>query len=111
MEDNNNKNIVSELSNFHLHTQIGIGLCALFLIFCFIITLSVKWFLMVPIALGSGYLFYTRKGQSTGLEEDVCTYGYWTIGGLFIMRDIYWSSKIMELVDSMSQFKNAFGNF
>ena len=108
MDENSSQDLVSDFKSFHLHTHLGLGLCILFLICCFIVTIAIKWFLMVPFAIGSGYLLYSRKDHSTGLEKDVCTYGFWGITALFIIRDINMSSKLAELVNAAQQLQGFF---
>jgi len=105
---NDNEDLINDIKNFHLHTLLGAGLSIIFLVFCFIITLAVRWYLMIPIAIGSAYLLFSRKDNSTGLEKKVCTYGLWVIIGLFIVRDIYMSNKLALIVNAASEFQNFF---
>ena len=103
-----NEDLFNDIKNFHHFTFLGVGLAFIFLVLCFIVTLSVRWYLMIPIAIGSFYLLFSRKDNSAGLEKKVCTYGLWVITGLFIIRDIDMSNKVGGIIDAARSFQNLF---
>ena len=101
-------NWADDIKNFHHFTLLGVGLSFIFLVFCFIVSLSVRWYVMIPIAIGSFYLLFSRKDNNAGLQKKVCTYGLWVIIGLFIIRDIDMSNKLVGIIDAARNFKNLF---
>ena len=105
MDQNSSQDLVSDFKSFHLHTHLGLGLCILFLICCFIVTIAIKWFLMVPFAIGSGYLLYSRKDHSTGLEKDVCTYGFRSFNYSNLTNHIPYLEKGVIYTEILNMFK------
>jgi len=102
----NKENFIGAIRKFHYLTFVGLGLIFVFIIFCFITDIVVRWWLMVPIFIGSVAVLLKRKNQSLGLEKKVCIYGIWVIIVIFIIRDILISHKIAILLDG---FRNATG--
>lgn len=84
-------------------TLVGVGLVILFFIFCFIVDLVIRWWIMVPIAAISIYLLYNNQKKTAGLEKKFCIYGIYIIIGLFILRDIVMSYKMASLIDSLRE--------
>lgn len=96
------EDLIGNIQKFHLLTFVGLGLILVFIIFCFITYLAIQWWLMVPIAIGSAVLLFKRKKEASGLEKQVCTYGIWTIIGVFILRDIVMAHQFVSLIDGLS---------
>jgi len=94
-----NEDLINKVRKFDPLTFVGVGLIFIFLIFCFIYNLTVRWWLMVPIAIASVVLLNKRKNESSGIEKQVCIYGKWVIIGIFIIRDIVISHKIAAILD------------
>jgi hypothetical protein len=94
--------LADRVKGFNPLTLVGAGLIIVFLVFCFISTLAVRWWLMVPIALASFVLLSKSKGAAAGLEKNVCVYGIWAIIALFILRDIYMAHSLAALLDTFS---------
>jgi hypothetical protein len=91
-------------------TLVGVGLIILFFIFCFIVDLAIRWWIMVPIAAISVYLLYNNQKKTVGLERKFCIYGIWIIISLFILRDIVMSYKMASLIDSFRATAKDFQN-
>ncbi len=100
----NKEELINNAKKFHPLTFAGLGLILVFTIFCFLEGLTIRWWLMVPIAIGSGYLLYKRHQESTGLEKQVCFYGLWTMAVIFILRDIAIVHMIASFVDGFKNF-------
>lgn len=104
------EDLIGTIKKFHLLTFGGVGLILVFIIFCFITDLAIRWWLMVPIAIGSATLLFKRKKEASGLEKQVCIYGIWTIIGVFILRDIVMAHKVASLIDDFSDSAREFQN-
>jgi hypothetical protein len=91
-------------------TLVGIGLIMLFFIFCFIVDLVIRWWIMVPVAAVSVYLLYNNQKKTVGLERKFCIYGIWIIIALFIFRDIVISHKMASLIDGLRSTAKDFQN-
>ena len=106
------EDLIGNIKKFHPLTFVGVGLIFVFVIFCFITDLAIRWWLMVPIAIGSAALLFKRKKEASGLEKQVCFYGIWTIIGVFILRDIVMAHKVASLIDGLrgaaQEFQNMF---
>jgi len=104
----NKEDFIGTIKGFHYLTFLGIALIFVFIIFCFITDIAVRWWVMVPIFIGSVAALFKRKNQSSGLEKQVCNYGIWVIIVVFIIRDIVMAHKIAYMMDSI---RNAVGEF
>ena len=105
-----NSDFQQKLSGFHQNTLIALGLAALFIVLCFINTTVIRWWLMVPLALGAGYLMFNRFQQSDGDEKKVCLYGLWVISIAFVLRDIYLAHGIATFADGMNNMAHQLQN-
>ena len=56
-------------------TLIGLSLIIIFFLFCFIMDIVIRWWVMIPIAGISIYLLYNNLNKTTGLEKKFCIYG------------------------------------
>jgi len=108
----NENGMVESIKKFHMLTFVGLGLLLLFIIFCFITTVAVRWWLMIPIAVAGVIVLYTRMKQASGLEKKVCLFAVWGMVTVFVLRDIVMSYRVASLLDGMQdladQFRNAF---
>lgn len=108
----NENSMVESIKKFHVLTFVGLGLLLLFIIFCFITSVAVRWWIMVPIAVAGVTVLYTRMKQASGLEKKVCVFAIWGMVAVFVLRDIVMSYRIASLIDGMQdmadQFRNAF---
>ncbi len=93
------QDIITTLQNFQLHTLIALGLAVAFLVFQLVPDLRYIWWLNIPAAAASGYMFWRQDGNVKGIEAKVCRYGLFTVAALFLWRDIYLSNQLNELQD------------
>lgn len=93
------QDIVTTLQNFQPHTLIALVLAVAFLVFQLVPDLRYIWWLNIPAAAASGYMFWRQDGNVTGIEAKVCRYGLFAVAALFLWRDIYLSNQLNELQD------------
>ncbi len=93
-KDNPVQDIMSTLQSFQLNTLIALGLAVAFLIFQLGPDLRYIWWLNIPAAGASGYMFWRQDGNVKGLEAKVCRYGLFAVVALFLWRDIYLSNQL-----------------
>ncbi|WP_139164002.1 hypothetical protein [Desulfoluna spongiiphila] len=102
------KQAMEAIKTFNPLTFAGVGLILLFVILCFIGGLSIRWWLMVPVAVAGVALLMKQKTESTGLELQVCTYGIWAMVAVFLLRDIMMAHQVATVVDGFSDVMNNF---
>ena len=88
---------IALVRGFQLNTLIALGLTVAFLVFQLIPDLRYIWWLNIPTAAVSGYMFWRQDANVTGVEAKVCRYGLFTVAALFLWRDIYLSNQLNEL--------------
>lgn len=93
---------MEHIKSFDPLTLVAAGLALAFLIFCFIDTLAIRWWVMIPVAAGSFFCARNRMQSAEGVELLVCKISMWSALGLFILRDMYMSSKFAELYDAIN---------
>jgi len=81
-------------------TACGLGL--LFVIFLFFEATTIRWWLMLPLALVSFYLFHIQRGQTSGVEKKVCCWGYWIVIVAFLLRDMCLSGQLLAAYQRLS---------
>lgn len=82
-------------SAFSPMTKIASLLGLLFVVFLFFQATTIRWWVMLPLALVSFILFYIQRGQTTGLEKKVCCWGSWIVLVAFLLRDMCLSGQVM----------------
>jgi hypothetical protein len=81
--------------SFSPMTLVACGLGFLFVIFLFFEATTIRWWIMLPLALVSFILFNIQRGQTEGAEKAVCGWGYWLIIVLFLLRDMCLSGQVV----------------
>ena len=76
-------------------TWIAVILGALFVLFLFFQATTVRWWLMLPMAAVSLYLFSVQRGQTSGTEKSVCCWGFWIVVAGLILRDMCLSGQLV----------------
>lgn len=76
-------------------TKIAGLLGLLFVVFLFFQATTIRWWIMVPLAVVSVILFHIQRGQTEGLEKKFCNWGYWIVIVAFILRDLCLSGQVM----------------
>ncbi len=85
---------IALVRGFQLNTLIALGLTVAFLVFQLIPDLRYIWWLNIPTAAASGYMFWRQDANVKGVEAKVCRYGLFTVAALFLWRDIYLSNQL-----------------
>lgn len=84
-------------ASFSLMTHAAVVLGALFLLFMFFETTTIRWWIMLPLAILSFWLFTIQRGQTQGFEQTVCRWGAWIIVLAAILRDMCLSGQLVSL--------------
>jgi hypothetical protein len=72
------------------------GFGFLFVVFMFFEATTIRWWIMLPLALLSFLLFHIQRGQTEGFEKKVCCWGYWIVILAFLLRDMCLSGQVMS---------------
>lgn len=83
-------------SSFSPMTWTAWGLALLFVVFMFIEATTIRWWIMLPLALVSFALFNMQRGQTEGTEKKACCWGYWLIIVAFLLRDMCLSGQLVS---------------
>ncbi len=75
----------------------------LFVLFLFFEATTIRWWLMLPLAIASFVLFHIQRGQTSGLEKKVCDWGYWIVLVTFILRDMCISGQLVAAYQRMTE--------
>ena len=89
-------------SAFSPVTLIAMGLGLLYVIFMFFEATTIRWWIMVPLAVISFVLFNIQRGQTTDLEKKVVCWGYWIILLAFIVHDMCLSGQLVAAYHRLS---------
>ena len=81
--------------SFSPMTQLAGLFGILFVLFMFFEATTIRWWLMLPLALVSYVLFHIQSGQSEGLEKKVCGWGGWIVLAALILRDMCLSGQLV----------------
>lgn len=84
-------------------TLAAVGLTGLFLIFMFVTGIMVRWWIMLPLGFVAFFLFWLRRGQAEGREKTLCTWGFWIILGLMLLRDACLSSRLAGIYGAVEK--------
>ena len=76
-------------------TWIACALGALFVIFMFFEATTIRWWIMLPIAIVSLYLFHVQRGQTSGCEKSTCCWGFWLVIAALLLRDMCLSGQLV----------------
>ena len=76
-------------------TWIACALGALFVLFMFFEATTIRWWIMLPIALVSLYLFHVQRGQTSGCEKSTCCWGFWLVIAALVLRDMCLSGQLV----------------
>lgn len=90
------------VGSFSAMTLTAWGLTLLFVIFMFIETLTIRWWVMLPIALVAFLLFHIQRGQTEGAEKKACCWGYWVVIVAFLLRDMCLSGQLVAAYHRLS---------
>lgn len=88
-------------ASFSLLTHVAIVLGALFILFMFFETTTIRWWLMLPLAGLSLWLFHIQSGQTTDFEWRVCRWGFWIVAIAAVARDMCLSGQLATLYERM----------
>ncbi|EHJ48737.1 hypothetical protein DFW101_2733 [Solidesulfovibrio carbinoliphilus subsp. oakridgensis] len=83
------------VGSFSAMTLTAWGLALLYVVFMFIEATTIRWWVMLPLALASFYLFHVQRGQTEGAEKKACCWGYWLIIVAFIVHDMCLSGQLV----------------
>lgn len=97
--------IITVVKNFSPATLIASGLATLFLLFCFVDDITVRWWIMIPIAIAGFVLSYKQKQNSQGTELLVCKVTFWAFIIMFLIRDAIMAHQIATLIDGFSEMR------
>ncbi len=101
------KTVWATLRSFSPATCLGLAALLLFLVFCNIDTVAVRWWLMLPLAAaGCGLFQWRRTRAAPGLETRICAIGFYLLFALFLLRDIGLSNKLADLLDTVNNYKS-----
>ena len=81
--------------SFSRMTQVACVLGFLFILFMFFEATTIRWWLMLPLAVVSYVLFNMQRGQTEGIEQKVCCWGGWIILVAFVLRDMCLSGQLV----------------
>ena len=82
-------------SAFSPNTWGALGLGLLYVIFMFFEATTIRWWIMLPLAIVSFILFNIQRGQTSGLEKKISCWGYWAIIIVFIIHDMCLSGQLV----------------
>jgi hypothetical protein len=92
-------------------TKAGYVLAMLFVVFMFVDTFNVRWWLMLPLGAGGMYIFWYqwRVSLDVGDRYDAkfCLWGLVGLGVLVLFRDAYISSSLAEIHDAIQEIPGA----
>ncbi len=89
-------------SEFAPLTLTAMGLGLLFVVFLFFEATTIRWWIMLPLAIVSFLLFTIQRGQTEGLEKKACDWGYWIIIVAFLLRDMCLSGQLVAAYHRLS---------
>lgn len=97
--------VVGKFKSFGLLTQAGVICALVFIVFQFIPTLNVRWWLMLPLAVaGLGLLIRPLTGAA-GMERLAATVAFYALLALFLWRDAQLSSDLSNVRAAFEQWK------
>ena len=99
--------LMETIKAFNLTTFAGIALLLIFGFCMMFTTLYVRWWLMIPLAAAGAWLLHNRHQDATGLEKQVCRYGFWLFLVFLLFRDIVLSHKMAGLIDNLKDMSSA----
>ncbi|MHC1791530.1 hypothetical protein [Solidesulfovibrio sp.] len=76
-------------------TWIACALGALFVLLMFFEAVTIRWWIMLPIAIVSLYLFHVQRGQTSGCEKSTCCWGFWLVIAALFLRDMCLSGQLV----------------
>jgi hypothetical protein len=92
-------------------TKAGYGLSLLFVVFMFVDTFNVRWWLMLPLGGGGLYVFWYqwRVALDVGDRYDAkfCLWGLVGLAVLILFRDAYISTSLAEIHDAIQEIPGA----
>ena len=83
-------------------THVACLLGALFVLFMFFETTTIRWWLMLPLGLVSYVLFSIQRGQTEGVEKKVCCWGGWIVLAALVLRDMCLSGQLVAAYQRLS---------
>ncbi|MBN1550633.1 hypothetical protein JW979_04150 [bacterium] len=100
-----------EIMQFNPLTFVAAGIAFLFFIMVFIPPITIRWWIMLPFAAASIILFHMRKKDASGLELTVSRVGFWFVIVMFLIRDMWLSSKVASIADGFNAIVNGMRAF
>jgi hypothetical protein len=92
-------------------TKAGYVIALLFLVFMFVDTFNVRWWLMLPLGAGGMYIFWYqwRVSLDVGDRYDAtfCLWGLVGLAVLVLFRDAHLSSSLAEIHDAIQEIPGA----
>ena len=88
-------------ASFSLLTHAAVALGVLFIVLMFFETTTIRWWLMLPLAALSLWLFVIQRGQTDGLEQTVCRWGLWVVAIAAVVRDMCLSGQLVSLYERL----------
>lgn len=104
------QDVISTFQGFQPNTQIALGLAVGFFVIQVIPDLRHLWWLNIPVASATAYMFWSQGEKASGLEQKVCRWGLLVVAALFILRDINISNELVDYVDKYGEWDKLFSN-
>lgn len=80
--------IIEDVKKFNMMSLVGLGMVIAFMLFLLIDAFNYRWWIMLPLAGGAGFLLYRQHAETKNFEKKVCFYGLIVLLVLVIGRDI-----------------------
>jgi len=89
--------IIGDVKKFNTISLAGLGMLIAFVLFMLIDAFNLRWWIMLPLAAGSGFLLYRQNAETKGFEKKVCYYGMIVLMVFVVGRDIGLTSRLQSL--------------
>ena len=99
--------VVGKFKSFAFLTQVGVICAILFILFQFIGTLNVRWWLMLPLAVAGLGLLLRPLTRATGMERLVAMVAFYALLAFFLWRDAQFSHALAASHDAIARWKDA----
>lgn len=100
--------IVETVRGFQMNTLIAVSLAVVLFICLVIPDLRYIWWINIPLAGASGYLFWSQGNVTKGTEQKVCRWGLLIVAVLFLYRDILISQRLAEFDKAYGDLNDLF---
>lgn len=100
--------ILETVRGFQMNTLIALALAVVLFICLVFPDLRYIWWINIPLAGASGYLFWSQGNVTKGVEQKVCRWGLLVVALLFLYRDIVISQKLAEFDAAYGELNDLF---